>query len=84
MSWSKVKDSIFIDSTGDCSSALDEKENNSKAKAEGMTLPYNSLLRKVTPLRAIVILEIMQCQRFIYSLFHNGYKCYGPKSLICT
>jgi hypothetical protein len=59
MSWPKVMDSIFIDSTKDCTSALDEKDPNSKAKAEGMTLPYDSLLRQVMPLRAMVILEIM-------------------------
>ncbi len=73
-------DSIFIDSTKDCTSALDEKDPKSEAKAEGMTLPHDSLLRQVMPLR--VLLEIMQCQRFIYKLFHNGFKCYGPKSLI--
>jgi len=84
MLWPKVMDSIFIDSTLDCSSALDEKDPKSEAKAEGMTLPYDSLLSQVMPLRAIVILEIMQFQRFIYNLFHNGFKCYGPKKLICT
>ena len=52
-------DSILIDSTRDYTSALDEKDPKSEAKAEGMTLPYDSLLRQVMPLRAIVILEIM-------------------------
>ncbi len=38
-------DSILIDSTKDCTSALDENNPNSEAKAKGMTLPYDSLLR---------------------------------------
>jgi hypothetical protein len=45
MSWPKDMGSIFIDSTKDCNSALDEKEPTSEEKSEGMTLPYDSLLK---------------------------------------